>query len=132
MDRIRLIAGLVAAAVALPAVAAEDPIAVRQALMGSNGAAGAVAGAMLKDELAYSPVVGKSVIASLNATALAVGDFFPEGTLDPARSEASAEDLGGSGRASPRRSPSSRRRRPRRARRPAATARRTRPRSARR
>ena len=97
MNKSRLLAGLIAAA-ALPAVAAEDPIAVRQALMGSNGAAGAVAGAMLKDELAYSPAVGKSVIASLHATAEAVGDFFPEGSLDPAASAASPKILGGSGR----------------------------------
>ena len=41
MNRIRLLAGLAAAAVAMPALAAEDPIAVRQALMGSNGAVGA-------------------------------------------------------------------------------------------
>ena len=39
-----LIAGLAAAGLALPALAAEDPIAVRQALMSGNGAAGAVAG----------------------------------------------------------------------------------------
>jgi cytochrome c556 len=85
----RLLAGLAtAAALALPAVAAEDPIAVRQALMSSNGAAGAVTGAILKDELAYSPQVGKSVIATMHAVASAVGDYFPEGSLDPARSEA--------------------------------------------
>jgi len=83
----RLLAGLMLM-VALPALAAEDPIAVRKMLMASNGASAAVAGAMLKDELAYSPVVAKAVIVSLDATAAAVGDFFPEGTLDPARSEA--------------------------------------------
>ena len=90
MVKISLIAGLAAAGLALPAVAAEDPIAARQALMSANGAAGAVAGAMLKDELPYSPVVAKSVIATVNGTAHAVGDFFPEGTLDPAKSEAKA------------------------------------------
>jgi cytochrome c556 len=90
VDKIRLIAGLVAAGFALPAAAAEDPIAVRQALMSANGAAGAVAGAMLKDELAYNPVVAKSVIATINATASSVADFFPEGSLDPANSEAAA------------------------------------------
>jgi cytochrome c556 len=88
VNRSRLLAGLVAASAALPAFAAEDPIAVRQALMASNGAAGAVAGAMLKDELAYNPLMGKSTIATMNAVAQSVGDFFPEGTLDPARSEA--------------------------------------------
>jgi cytochrome c556 len=76
------------AAAAAPGAAAEDPIAARQALMSSNGASAAVAGAILKDELAYSPVVGKSVIASLEATAMVFGDFFPEGSLDPANSSA--------------------------------------------
>jgi cytochrome c556 len=90
VTRFSLLAGL-AAAVALPAFAAEDPIAVRQALMSSNGAAGAVAGAVLKDELAYSPLLGKSVIAAMQGTAQAVGDYFPEGTLDPANSAASAK-----------------------------------------
>ena len=75
--------------VALPALAAEDPIAVRQTLMSSNGASAAVAGAILKDELAYSPAVAKAVLSSFDAVAAAYGDFFPEGTLDPARSEAS-------------------------------------------
>ena len=89
MNRSRFIAGLIAVTVALPALAAEDPIAVRQALMDSNGASAAVAGAMLKDELAYDPAVAKSVIASLHATAEAIGVFFPEGSLDPARSSAS-------------------------------------------
>ena len=100
--------------------------------MSGNGAAGAVAGAMLKDELPYSPVVAKSVIATLNGTAQAVGDFFPEGTLDPANSEATAEDLGGSGRVhrGARQVPGGRRGGERRVR--ARTARRTRRRSARR
>jgi cytochrome c556 len=88
VEKFSLIVGLAAAGLALPALAAEDPIAVRQALMSGNGAAGAVAGAMLKDELPYSPVVAKSVIATINGAAHAVGDFFPEGTLDPERSEA--------------------------------------------
>lgn len=85
-----LFAGLIAAAAAaLPAGAAEDPIAARQALMGSNGAAAAVAGALLKDEIAYDAKVAKSVLASLAATSIVLGDFFPEGTLDPESSEAS-------------------------------------------
>jgi hypothetical protein len=118
------------AVAAVPALAAEDPIAVRQALMASNGAAGAVAGAMLKDELAYNPLIAKSAIASLDATAQAIGDFFPEGTLDPARSEALPkiwEDPAGFTAALAKWKPRRRRPRP-----PVATVRRTRPRSARR
>ncbi len=86
------------AALAVPAFAADDPIATRQALMDNNGAAAAAAGAMLKDEIAYSPVIGKAVIQAFNATAHAYGDYFPEGSLDPARSYASPkiwEDMAG-------------------------------------
>ncbi|MCB1370968.1 MAG: cytochrome c, partial [Rhodobacteraceae bacterium] len=78
-----------AAVAALPALGAEDPIAVRQALMDSNNAAAAVAGGVLKGELAYSPVVGQSVIYAMSATAAAYGDFFPDGSEDAARSRAS-------------------------------------------
>jgi len=77
------------AALAVPAFAADDPIATRQALMDNNGAAAAAAGAMLKDEIAYSPVAGKAVIMALSATAHAYGSFFPAGSEDAARSAAS-------------------------------------------
>ena len=43
----------------------------------------------MKDEVAYSPVIGKAVIAAFSATAHAYGDFFPEGSADPAKSAAS-------------------------------------------
>ena len=76
--------GLSAAA----AFAADDPIAARQAIMDSNGASAAVAGGMLKDEIPYSPTVGKAVIAALNATAHTIGDYFPEGSSDAAKSAA--------------------------------------------
>jgi cytochrome c556 len=72
-----------AAVVATAVLAADNPVAVRQSLMDNNGAAAAVAGAIMKDEIAYSPVVGKAVIMALNSTAHAYGDFFPEGTAGP-------------------------------------------------
>jgi len=62
------------------ASAADDPIAVRKALMDGNAAAAGAAGAMIKGELDYSPVVAKAAIAQFRATAMAVGDFFPEGS----------------------------------------------------
>jgi cytochrome c556 len=83
---------------ATAAIAADDPIAVRQALMANNGAAAGVAGAIMKDELAYSPVLGKVVIAAMSATAHAIGDFFPEGSVDPEKSNAAPkiwEDMAG-------------------------------------
>ncbi len=73
---------------AVAAFAADDPVAARQAIMDANGAATAVAGGVLKDEIAYSPAVGKSVIAAYNATAHTFGDYFPEGSADPAKSGA--------------------------------------------
>jgi len=77
-----------ALALASIAHAAEDPIAVRQVLMDNNGAAAALAGAVMKDEVAYSPVIGKAAIQAFSATAEAYGDFFPEGSVDAARSAA--------------------------------------------
>lgn len=73
---------------ALAAVAADDPIAARQAVMDANGSAGAAAGGMLKQEIPYSPVVANAVIGALNATAHTFGDYFPEGSDDPDRSSA--------------------------------------------
>ena len=72
--------GLVAV-LALPALASEDPIATRKALMQSNAAAAAVSAAMMRGELEYSPAVGKAAIAAMNAAAIAYGDYFPEGSM---------------------------------------------------
>ena len=86
------------AALATPGFAADDPIATRQALMDNNGASAALAGAVMKGEVEYSPVIGKAVIVALSATAHAYGDYFPEGSADPDRSYASPkiwEDMAG-------------------------------------
>jgi cytochrome c556 len=90
-----LVGALVAAA---PSLAAEDPIAVRQALMSSNGAAAAIAGGVMKGELEYDPVIGRSAIATMRAVSVSFGDFLPEGSADPERSRASPriwEDMEG-------------------------------------
>lgn len=70
------------------AMAADDPIAVREALMEGNGASAAVSGAMLKGDLEYNPAVAKAAIAQLHGTAVAFGAFFPEGS-DEGDTEAS-------------------------------------------
>lgn len=96
--RLLAIPAVLVAAFAAPALAADDPIAVRQALMSSNGGAGAVAGAILKGEMDYSPAVGRAVISSINGVAMAIGDFFPEGSLDTDNSRAAPdiwEDMAG-------------------------------------
>jgi len=75
----------IAAATAVLAVtgahAADDPIAIRKAVMQSVGASAGVAGAMMKGQLDYNPAVGKSVIAAMNAAAVSYGSFFPEGSV---------------------------------------------------
>ncbi|WP_459356657.1 c-type cytochrome [Roseibium sp. M-1] len=62
------------------ALAADDPIATRQALMAATGAAAGLSGGMMKGEIAYSPVAGKAAIASLRAVSLSYGDYFPAGS----------------------------------------------------
>lgn len=71
------------------AVAADDPVATRIALMDSNGAATALAGGMLKQQVPYSPAAGKAAIAAWEAVAVAVGSFFPEGSEGTGHSKAS-------------------------------------------
>jgi cytochrome c556 len=80
MKKIALAASAVMLSVATAAMAANDPIETRKDLMEANGAAAAVAAAMLKGELDYNPAVAKSAIRTLDATAHAFGAFFPEGS----------------------------------------------------
>jgi cytochrome c556 len=75
-------------ALSCPALAADDPIAVRQALMWGNGAAAGVAGPMMKGEMEYNAAAARAVIFTINGAAQALGDFFPEGSFDPERSRA--------------------------------------------
>lgn len=95
---LRVVAASVLTAIGLPAVAADDPIAARQALMTNNGASAAVAGGIMKGEIAYSPAVGKAVIEAWAATAATYGDYFPDGSVNAASSRAAPriwEDMAG-------------------------------------
>lgn len=87
MKRLGIIIGL-CAATALPSAAADDPVAARQVIMSSVGAAAGVTGGVMKGEIAYTPVVGKSVIAAMHAAAMTYGDYFSEGSEDAGRSKA--------------------------------------------
>ena len=87
MKKLTILAGTFAA-FAFAAYATEDPIATRQAMMQGNGGAAGAAGAMLKGELDYSPVVGKAVITSIHGVAMAFGDYFPEGSDEGADTRA--------------------------------------------
>lgn len=60
--------------------AADDPIAVRQDIMSSVGAAAGLGGGMMKGQLDYSPAAGKAAIAAMNAAAVSFGSFFPAGS----------------------------------------------------
>lgn len=85
-------------ALVLPAAAADDPVAVRQALMSSNGSSAAVFGGVSKDEIEYTPAIGKAAITAMAAAAMAFGDYFPEGSADDERTDASPkiwEDMAG-------------------------------------
>ncbi len=68
---------------AVPGLAQDDTqqaIAARKGLMQANGAAAALAGAMMKGDLAYNPAVARSVIATFRAVSLSLGAHFPEGS----------------------------------------------------
>lgn len=73
------------------AIAADDPIASRISLMEANGAATALAGGMLKQQVPYSPAAGKAALAAWEAVAASFGAFFPEGSEDASRSDAAPE-----------------------------------------
>lgn len=62
------------------AIAAEDALGSRKAVMQSVGAAAGLAGGMMKGEIPYSPAAGKSAIASMNAAATVFGDYLPAGS----------------------------------------------------
>ncbi|WP_223385575.1 c-type cytochrome [Oricola cellulosilytica] len=80
------------------AVASEDPVATRKALMQSNGAAAGLSGGMMKGEIPYNAAAAKAALASFNAAATAFGDYFPEGSDMDANTTASPkiwEDMEG-------------------------------------
>lgn len=66
----------------LTAIAADDPVAVRQSLMDAAAASAAASAGMMKGEIDYNPAVAKAAIATLYSVSLAYGDFFPEGSQE--------------------------------------------------
>lgn len=79
MKKLPIVLGALVA-LAAPALAADDPIDARKALMRNNAGASGLANAMINGDLDYSPVAGRAVIASLGATAATLSTFFPEGS----------------------------------------------------
>lgn len=96
MPRLAL-AATIALLAALPAAAADDPVAARQKLMDASGAAAGLAGGMLKGEIPYSPAAGLSALATFAAVGATYGDYFPEGSGggDSAAAPAIWEDSAG-------------------------------------
>lgn len=88
-DRRTGIASLIlAAAIVIPAMAAEDLPVQRQAMMGSVGAATGAAAAMVKGEAPYDPRVAALSLRIMNAVANGFGAQFPEGSETGANTEA--------------------------------------------
>lgn len=63
-----------------PAIASDDPIESRKALMRANGAAVKVSGEMLRGNIPFDPVVANLALRAFDATATNYGDYFPEGS----------------------------------------------------
>jgi cytochrome c556 len=62
------------------AIAADDPIAVRQSLMKNNGAAAGALGKMAKGEVAFDAVAAQLALRTIHAVSFAYGHYFPEGS----------------------------------------------------
>lgn len=87
----RVIALCLASCVAVAttvAVAADDPIQTRQAIMSSVGAAAGLGGGMLKGEIDFSPAAAAAALSTFNAAAFTFGDYFPEGSESGGDTEA--------------------------------------------
>lgn len=89
MKRLFILCGVLVA-LGLPAIAVDDVVAARKALMSSVGAAAGVSAGVMRGEIDYAPAIGLAAIAAINATATVYGDFFPEGSDGDERSTAAA------------------------------------------
>ena len=80
------------------AIAAEDPIVKRKAIMKSVGAAAGTGGGMLKGEIPFDPTVATLVLRTMNAASYSFVDYFPEDSKTGMETEASPkiwEDMAG-------------------------------------
>ena len=59
---------------------ADDPIAVRKAMMKNVGAATGAGAAMAKGEAEFNAVTAELVLRTMNTAALGVGELFPAGS----------------------------------------------------
>ncbi len=63
-----------------PAVAEQDPIQTRKAIMSNVGAAAGAAGAMVRGQVDYNPRVAQLAMRTIMSSALAFTHYFPEGS----------------------------------------------------
>ena len=61
-------------------ISADDPIAVRKAMMKNVGAATGVGGAMAKGEAEFNAITAALVLRTMNTAALGFGELFPDGS----------------------------------------------------
>lgn len=66
--------------VAASAIAAENPIGARKAMMQNVVAATKMGGGMLKGNIEYSEAAAQLVLRVMNQAALGVGEYFPKGS----------------------------------------------------
>lgn len=69
--------------------AADDPIAVRKALMQATAASAATSAGMMRNELDFDPRVARAALATFRAVGMAYADFFPEGSESGGNTSAS-------------------------------------------
>ena len=84
-----LLGAALVAATTGTAISAEDPIAVRKAMMKNVGAATGVGGAMMKGEMEFNAVAAELVLRTMNTAALGLGEHFPAGSESGGQSTAS-------------------------------------------
>ncbi len=82
-----LVAGL-AGGYAAEKVNLDDPISVRQHIMGNVGGSMKLLGAMAKGEDAYDPRVAQVAFRTMNAASLGFGSQFPVGSEQGGKTEA--------------------------------------------
>ena len=75
-------------AVATAAVAADDPIANRQAIMKNVGAATGVLGKMAKGEMEFDALAAQMALRVINTSSYGYGELFPAGSETGGNTEA--------------------------------------------
>ena len=89
--KLKILVGMALAlsTVGTAAIAAEDPIATRKAMMQNVGAATGAGAAMVKGEAEFNAATAELVLRTMNTAALGIGELFPAGSETGGKSTAS-------------------------------------------